>query len=137
MSKSNATEIKEQEEIGSIVQQFICRVPKKNHDAMLQIAKQANEITRKHGALRVEYFQLSSTENMMDYWTNVAKIVSDNQDDEKVWMEQIFYKDSKHRDEYMATCGNDENMNRLYKQFMDLITPESSPIMGEFGLLRV
>ncbi|HZA71062.1 MAG TPA: hypothetical protein VE548_15310 [Nitrososphaeraceae archaeon] len=46
MSKSNATEIKEQEEIGSIVQQFICRVPKKNHDAMLQIAKQANEITR-------------------------------------------------------------------------------------------
>jgi uncharacterized protein YbaA (DUF1428 family) len=137
MSKSNATEIKEQEEIGSIVQQFICRVPKKNHDAMLQIAKQANEITRKHGALRVEYFQLSSTENMMDYWTNVAKIVSDNQDDEKVWMEQIFYKDSKHRDEYMAKCGNDENMNRLYKQFMDLITPESSPIMEEFGRLRV
>jgi uncharacterized protein YbaA (DUF1428 family) len=137
MSKSNATEIKEQEEIGSIVQQFICRVPKKNHDAMLQIAKQANEITRKHGALRVEYFQLSSTDNMMDYWTKVAKIVSDNQDDEKVWMEQIFYKGSKHRDEYMATCANDENMNRLYKQFMDLITPESSPIMGEFGRLRV
>jgi len=74
---------------------------------------------------------------MMDYWTNVAKIFSDNQDDEKVWMEQIFYKDSKHRDEYMATCENDENMNRLYKQFMDLITPESSPIMGEFGRLRV
>ena len=104
---------------------------------MLQIAKQANEITRKHGALRVEYFQLSSTDNMMDYWTNVAKIVSDNQDDEKVWMEQIVYKDSKHRDEYMAKCGNDENMNRLYKQFMDLITPESSPIMEEFGRLRV
>ena len=78
MSKSNSTEIKEQEEIGSIVQQFICRVPKKNHDAMLQIAKQANEITRKHGAPRVEYFQLSSTENMMDYWTNIAKIVSAN-----------------------------------------------------------
>ena len=137
MSKSNATEIKEQEEIGSIVQQFICRVPKKNHDAMLQIAKQANEITRKHGALRVEYFQLSSTENMMDYWTNIAKIVSANQDDEKVWVEQIVYKDSKHRDEYMVKCGNDENMNRLYKQFMDLITPESSPIMEEFGRLRV
>jgi hypothetical protein len=37
----------------------------------------------------------------------------------------------------MAKCGNDENMNRLYKQFMDLITPESSPIMEEFGRLRV
>ena len=85
----------------------------------------------------MEYFQLSSTDNMMDYWPKVAKIVSDNQDDEKVWMEQIVYKDSKHRDEYMAKCGNDENMNRLYKQFMDLITPESSPIMEEFGRLRV
>jgi uncharacterized protein YbaA (DUF1428 family) len=52
MSKSNATEIKEQEEVGSIVQQFICRLPKKNHDAMLQIAKQANKITRNHGAPR-------------------------------------------------------------------------------------
>jgi ssDNA-specific exonuclease RecJ len=104
---------------------------------MLQIAKQANEITRKHGALRVEYFQLSNTENMMDYWTNIAKIVSANQDDEKVWVEQIFCKNSKHRDEYIAKCGNAENMNRLYKQFMDLITPESIPIMEEFGRLRV
>jgi hypothetical protein len=32
-------EIEEEKEIGSIVQQFICRVPKKNRDAMLQIAK--------------------------------------------------------------------------------------------------
>jgi uncharacterized protein YbaA (DUF1428 family) len=74
MSKSNVTEIEEEKKIGSIVQQFICRVPKKNHDAILQIAKQANDITRKHGSLRVEYFQLSSTENMMD-WTDIAKIV--------------------------------------------------------------
>ena len=73
----------------------------------------------------------------MDYWTNIAKIVSANQDDGKVWREQLVYKANKYRDEYMAKCGNDENMNRLYKQFMDLITPESSPIMGEFGRLRV
>jgi uncharacterized protein YbaA (DUF1428 family) len=136
MSKSNATEIKEQEEVGSIVQQFICRLPKKNHDAMLQIAKQANEITRKHGALRVEYFQLSSTENMMEDWTNIAKTVSANQDEE-IWVEQIFYRDSKHRDEYMAKCGNDENMNQLYKQSVDLLSLGSKPIMGEFSRLEV
>ena len=107
---------------------------KKNHDAMLQIAKQANDIARKYGALHVEYFQLSSTENMID-WTNIAKTVSANQGEE-VWMEQVFYKDSKHRDEYMAMCGNDENMNRLYKQFMNLIIPGSA-IMGEFSRLKV
>ncbi len=136
MSKSNVTEIEEEKEIASsIVQQFLCRVPKKNHDAMLQIAKQANDIARKYGALHVEYFQLSSTENMTD-WTNIAKTVSANQDEEAVWMEQVFYRDSKHRDEYMAMCGNDENMNRLYKQFMNLIIPGSA-IMGEFSRLKV
>jgi uncharacterized protein YbaA (DUF1428 family) len=80
MIKSNETEMEQEKESGSIVQQFICRLPKKNHDAMLQIAKQANDITRKHGALRVEYFQLSSTENMMEDWTNISKTVSANQD---------------------------------------------------------
>jgi uncharacterized protein YbaA (DUF1428 family) len=136
MSKSNVTEMEQEKEIASsIVQQFICRVPKKNHDAMLQIAKQANDIARKYGALHVDYFQLSSTENMTD-WTNIAKTVSANQDEEGVWMEQVFYRDSKHRDEYMAMCGNDKNMNQLYKQFMDLIIPGSA-IIGEFSRLKV
>jgi uncharacterized protein YbaA (DUF1428 family) len=136
MSKSKVTEIKEEEEIGSIVQQFIYRLPKKNHDAMVHLEKQFIDVFRKHGGLRFEIFQLSSTENMMEDWTNIAKTVSANQEEE-IWMEQIFYKDSKHRDEYMAKCGNDENMNQLYKQFMDLITPGSSPIMGEFSRLKV
>jgi uncharacterized protein YbaA (DUF1428 family) len=138
MSKPNVTEVEKEKEkeIGNIVQQFICRLPKKNHDPMMQIAKQANDITRKHGALRVEYFQLSSTENMMEDWTNIAKTVSANQDEE-IWVEQIFYRDSKHRDEYMAKCGNDENMNQLYKQSVDLLSLGSKPIMGEFSRLEV
>ena len=136
MSKSKVTEIKEEEEIGSIVQQFIYRLPKKNHDSMVHLEKQFIDVFRKHGGLRFEVFQLSSTENMMKDWTNIAKTVSANQEEE-IWMEQIFYRDSKHRDEYMAKCGNDENMNQLYKQFMDLITPGSSPIMGEFSRLEV
>jgi uncharacterized protein YbaA (DUF1428 family) len=137
MSKSNVTEINEEEGIGSIVQQFIYRVPKKNHKLMVQLEKQFIDIFRKHGGLRFELFQLSSTENIMMDWTNISKAVSANQDEEEIWMEQIFYRDSKQRDEYMANCGNDENMGRLYKQFMDLITPGSSPIIGEFSRLRV
>ena len=135
MSKSNVTELEEEQELRSIVQQFIYRLPKKNHQAMVQLEKQFIEIFRKHGGMRFEVFQLSNTENMTD-WTNIAKTVSANQDEE-IWVEQIFYRDSKHRDEYMAKCGNDGNMNQLYKQFMDLITPGSSPIMGEFSRVRV
>ena len=134
MSKSNVTELEEEQELGSIVQQFIYRLPKKNHEAMVQLEKQFIEIFRNHDRMRFEVFQLSSTENMMD-WTNIAKTVSASQDEE-IWVEQIFYRDSKHRDEYMAKCGNDENMNQLYKQFMNLITPGSA-IMGEFSRVRV
>jgi hypothetical protein len=68
--------------------------------------------------------------------TNIAKTISANQDEE-IWLEQIFYRDSKHRDEYMVECGNDEHMKQLYKQFMDLITSGSNPIMGEFIHLEV
>ena len=132
MSKSNITEM--EQELGSIVQQFIYRLPKKNHEAMVQLEKQFIEIFRNHDGMRFEVFQLGSTENMMD-WTNIAKTVSASQDEE-IWVEQIFYRDSKHRDEYMAKCGNDENMNQLYKQFMNLITPGSA-IMGEFSRVRV
>jgi uncharacterized protein YbaA (DUF1428 family) len=132
MSKSNITEM--EQELGSIVQQFIYRLPKKNHEAMVQLEKQFIQIFRNHDGMRFEVFQLSNTENMMD-WTNIAKTVSASQDEE-IWVEQIFYRDSKHRDEYMAKCGNDENMNQLYKQFMNLITPGSA-IMGEFSRIRV
>ena len=133
MSKSNVTEIEEQE-VGSIIQQFIYRLPKKNHEAMVQLEKQFIDIFRKHGGLRFDVFQLSGTENMMD-WTNIAKTISANQDEE-VWVEQVFYRDSKQRDEYMAMCEKDENMSRFYKQFTDLIIPGST-IMGEFSRLRV
>jgi uncharacterized protein YbaA (DUF1428 family) len=136
MNKSNGTEMEQEKEIGNIVQQFIYRLPKKNHEAMVQLEKQFIDIFRKHGGLCFEVFQLSSTENMMEDWTNMATTLSASQDEE-VWVEQIFYRDSKHRDEYMEECGNNENIGRLYNQFMDLITPGSSPIMGEFSRLRI
>ena len=136
MSKSKVTEIEEEKEIGNIVQQFVCRLPKKNHDAMMQLEKQFIDIFRKHGWLHFEVFQLGSTENMMKDWTNIAKTVSANQDEE-VWMELIFYRDRKHRDEVCAKMQNDENMERLYKQSVDLLSPGSSFVMGEFSRLEV
>jgi uncharacterized protein YbaA (DUF1428 family) len=108
---------------------------KRNLDAKMQLEMQFIDIFRKHDSLRFEVFQLSSTESIMEDWTNIAKTVSANQDEE-IWLEQIFYRDRKQRDECIAECGKDENMNRLYKQFMDLITPGSSPIMGEFSRLK-
>ena len=72
----------------------------------------------------------------MEGITNIAKTVSANQDEE-VWMELIFYRDRNHRDEVIAKMQNDENMEQLYKQSVDLLSPGSSFVMGEFSRLKV
>ncbi|HVD35884.1 MAG TPA: DUF1428 family protein [Nitrososphaeraceae archaeon] len=133
MSKSNLTEI--EQGIGSEVDHFVYRVPKKNHDAMVQLNKQFAEIMRKYGAPHL-IFQLNNTEAPMDGITNITKTVSANQDDE-VWMELIFYRDRKHRDEVSANMQNDESMGRLFQQSLDLVTAGTGFIMGEFSRIRV
>jgi hypothetical protein len=52
-------------------------------------------------------------------------------------MELIFYGDRKHKDEVGAKMQNDENMERLYKQSVDLLSTGSSFVMGEFSRLEV
>jgi hypothetical protein len=52
-------------------------------------------------------------------------------------MELIFYRDRKDRKEVNAKMQNDENMERLYKQSVDLLSPGSSFVMGEFSRLNV
>jgi uncharacterized protein YbaA (DUF1428 family) len=133
MSKSNVTEI--EQGIGSEVAHFVYRVPKKNHEAMMQINKQFADIMRKYGTSHL-IFQLNNNEAPMEGITNIAKTVSANQDEE-VWMELIFYRDRKHRDEVCAKMQNDESMERLYKQSVDLLSPGSSFVMGEFSRLKV
>ena len=90
---------------------------------------------RKYGAPHL-IFQLNNTEAPMEGITNIAKTVSANQDEE-VWMELIFYRDRNHRDEVIAKMQNDENMEQLYKQSVDLLSPGSSFVMGEFSRLSV
>ncbi len=133
MSKPSITEI--EQGIGSEVAHFVYRVPKRNHEAMMQLNKQFSDIMRKYGSPHL-IFQLNNTEAPMEGITNIAKTVSANQDEE-VWMELIFYRDRKHRDEVSAKMQNDYNMQRLYKQSVDLLSPGSSFVMGEFSRLEV
>jgi uncharacterized protein YbaA (DUF1428 family) len=134
MNKSDATEV---EWSGSQIQLIVGRVPKENHDAALQIYKQSSDLFRKYGLLRSELFQLNSTETYDDMGlTNIANTLSTSQDEE-VWVELQYYRDRKHLNEVRAKCGNDENMGRLYKQSLDLLTPRSKFIFGEFDRMSV
>jgi len=136
MSTSNVTERNEEKEIGSLLRLFVWRLPKKNHDAMVQFGKQINDIFRKHGTQPTKVFQLNNTktsENMG--FTNIANTVSANQDEE-VWVELHSYIDHKQLDDVSAKMEKDESAGQLYKQFMDLITPESC-IEGQFSRISV
>lgn len=62
MSKSEVTE-------ATVVEHVIYRVPKMNHEAMLQICKQTEEMFRQHGVLRYEVYQLSNTNVPMKGFT--------------------------------------------------------------------
>lgn len=62
MNKSNSTE-------ASIVSYLVYRVPKKNHDAMLQICKEAYDMFKQHGILHYDAFKLSNSDVPMEGFT--------------------------------------------------------------------
>lgn len=123
--------------LGSQIMIVVGRIPKKNHDASIQISKKFNEIFKKYGGLRLEVFQLNNSKSYEDVGlTNIVNTVSANQDEE-VWVELQYYKDLNHQDEVITRMGKDEACEQLYKQSVELLTPGTSFIIGEFGRLSV
>jgi uncharacterized protein YbaA (DUF1428 family) len=131
----NKVESAEEAVTGNHVQIFVYRIPKKNHDSMVQLEKQLTGIFRKHGILRSEFFHLSSPETFEGF-TSIAKTVS-AKDDEEVWVELESYRDRKHRDEVIAKITEDASAGPLFGQVMGLITQGYSCVMGELSRLRV
>lgn len=128
MGKFDSTE-------GSLVSHIIYRVPKNNHDAMLQLCKEAYDMLKQHGILHYDIFKLSNNNVPMDAFENIANTVSANQD-EDVWIESIYYKDRHHMKEVMSKMEKDERMGESMKQSMALLPPGAKFIMGEFERLR-
>jgi uncharacterized protein YbaA (DUF1428 family) len=120
---------------GGYVQQFIYRLPKKNHEAMMKIQKQFNDIFRKHGVQNREVFQLGDTETVGPF-INMAITISSNQNEEEVLTALVYYRDRKHRDDLVLKIQNDENYRSILQDFKDLLTPESGIIIGEFSRLE-
>ena len=134
MNKSNITEIVQG--ISGEVDHFVYRVPKKNHDAMMQLDKKFGDILTKEFGVAHLVFQLSSTEAPMEGMSNIAKAISATQD-EDVWLELLFYRDRKHKDEVGAKMRNDERMGPLWQRSVSLVSPGTDFIMGEFGRIKM
>jgi uncharacterized protein YbaA (DUF1428 family) len=67
----------------------------------------------------------------MEGITNIAKTVSATQDEE-VWLELISYNDSKQKDEVSVRIQNDERIGPPWQRGMDLVSPGSGLILGNF-----
>ena len=119
---------------GSIVEIFLYRAPKKNHDSLVRLNKQSHDFFIKYGALKFEVFTIHSRENMMDL-VNLAKTISANEDEE-VWLEIQSYRDRKHLQEVGARMMADESMKKESQQFLNLITPGSRCSFGEFSRIN-
>ena len=129
MSKSNSTD-------AGMVSHFVYKVPKKNHDAMLRLCKEAYAMFKQYGIRHYDAFKLSNTDVPMEGFVNVASIVSASLDEE-VWIESIYYIDRQHMNEVMAKMEKDERAGQMMKQSMDLLPPGAKFIVGDFERLSV
>jgi uncharacterized protein YbaA (DUF1428 family) len=119
---------------GSIVEIFLYRAPKKNHDSLVRLNKQSHDFFMKYGALKFEVFTINNRENMMDF-VNLSKTISANEDEE-VWLEIQSYKNSQHVKEFIDKMKDDKSMETLYNEFMNLITPDSVVSFGGFDKIE-
>lgn len=102
---------------------------------MVLFCKQFNDIFKKYGILQWEIFQLSRTDNMEGF-TNISQTITANPDEEEVWVELLSHRDNKRKDEVMEKMKGDKNCEQGYRQFLELITPGSKVIYGDFHRLN-
>jgi uncharacterized protein YbaA (DUF1428 family) len=95
MGKSNATEVDAQKETGNLLQLFKWRLPKKNHDAIVQFDKQAYILFRKHGIQSAEVIRLNDHESTEEIgFTNFVDTVKAGKNEE-LWLELHSYRNHK------------------------------------------
>ena len=54
-----------------------------------------------------------------------------------MWIEIFHYHDKKHKDEVMEKMKKDKDCEQGFQQFMKLITPGFSVIIGDFSSVTV
>ena len=127
-------------EIGNIIRFSVWRIPKTNHEELMQLEKPIREFFKNAG-VNQEIFQLKVGSDEQDKMaeqmgmTNIAKTIAAKQDEE-VWLELQFYRDQKHLDDLVAEVQKNENALKIGKQFMDLLTPGSC-IEGWFDHVNI
>jgi uncharacterized protein YbaA (DUF1428 family) len=120
------------ENIGHL-ETFIYRVPKRNHDAIVENLKKFMPWFKENG-VRLEYYQFVSSESMGGM-ESIVKTLS-AAEDEEIWIELQYFTDQKHRGEVYAKMMQDKTLEPLGAEFFGLITQGKSIVTGGFDRLR-
>ena len=132
MSNTSTGSLKE-ENPNKHIEIFLYRAPKKNHDGMMEVNRKSRDFFMKYGATNFEVFSLENRENIMEF-VNLSKTISASEEEE-VWLEIQSYRDTEHVKEFSKSMASDTSMEPLYKEFMQLITPDSVVSFGGFNKL--
>jgi uncharacterized protein YbaA (DUF1428 family) len=115
---------------------LIYRLPKKNHDAIVELSKKYVDMFTQYGVLRHDVFQLIKADNDVPEFIHLDKVVSANLEDEEVWVETMHYKDKNHWLEARSKMEKDTNCQQGWQEFANLLTSSSSVICDEFIRLK-
>lgn len=122
-------------EIGNHLEVVFYRAPKKNHDAIAANLKKFVPWFVKAG-VKIEYFQFVESKLMEGMSMQGLDKALSAAEDEEVWVELQYYRDSKHRDDTFTKMMQDKSLEPLGNEFFGLITKGSSLVMGSFGRLQ-
>ncbi len=123
------------QEIESHLETFFYRVPKKNHDVVVENLKKFVPWFKENG-VRIEYYQFTGSQTAMEGFESVDKTLSAG-DDEDIWVELQYYRDRKHCEDTFAKMMQDKSLEPLGKEFFGLVTQGKSLVTGGFSRLRV
>lgn len=115
---------------------LIYRLPKNNHDAIVDLNKKYVDMLKQYGVLRHDIYQLMKTEDNVPGFIHIDKVVSANLEDEEVWIATMYYKDKNHWLETKAKMEKDMNCQQGWEEFSRLLTPNSSVICDEFSRIK-
>jgi uncharacterized protein YbaA (DUF1428 family) len=122
------------EETGNYLQHFIYRVPKKNHDAIVQNLRKFVPWFKKN-EIRLEDYQLSNNQTMeaMESITKTPSLT----EDENVWIELQHFRYQNHSEDGYTKMMQDASLKLLGDEFFNLITQGKSMMTGVFSQLEV
>lgn len=111
------------------------RVPKKNHESLLQVTNRLIEFIKKEEVV-YDCFNLIGAENIPGF-INITKVITINPDEEEMWINKVTYKDREHRTLVVEKISKDKECQDIYEEFIGLLTPGTDFISGEFRNLAV